>query len=66
MTETPKPENTILEDGSAVVTVGNLSEPVSNEGLEVAADIVHRLYFKENELRERWLTENTANPTATT
>lgn len=60
MTETPKPEYTFLEDGSAVVTFGNLSEPVSNENLEVDTDIIHRIHFKEKELRERWLAENTS------
>tara|TARA_R100001224_G_C3935815_1_gene120464 strand:+ start:60 stop:251 length:192 start_codon:yes stop_codon:yes gene_type:complete len=60
MTEVPSPVYTILSDGSAVVAIGNLSEPVSNEGLEVDADIVHRIAKTETKLRERWLVENTA------
>tara|TARA_B100000035_G_scaffold309188_1_gene315022 strand:+ start:1950 stop:2138 length:189 start_codon:yes stop_codon:yes gene_type:complete len=59
MTEAPKPVHTFLDDGSAVVTIGNLSELVSGEGLEVNADIIHRIHYKEKELRERWLAENT-------
>lgn len=61
MTEAPNPVYTILDDGSAVVAIGNLSAPVSNEGLEVDADIIHRIYDKEKELRERWLAENTTD-----
>ena len=61
MTEVPIPVYTILSDGSAIVAIGSLSEPVSNEGLEVDADIVHRITETKIKLRERWLAENTTD-----